>query len=72
MENGTVSFWLLTEALDLDAERTLYAQLDLTQRSAPEGSVHLHVLNPRHSDDPDLASIVPVDAVEIPLRAPEA
>ncbi|HEY7061834.1 MAG TPA: hypothetical protein VII06_10155 [Chloroflexota bacterium] len=63
-----VAFWLLTEPIDFDGERALYA-LSLTVFDRfPDARLRVHVLNPSNYADGDAASSVPTDAVEIPRR----
>jgi hypothetical protein len=69
VHESTVSLWLLTSVLDVDAERALYPLVDATEQAAAGTMVRLHVLNPRFGDLSDICATVPPDAVEIPLRA---
>ena len=66
--DDAVRLWLLTDPLDLEAERRLYPLVDATAAVADGAFIRLHVLNPQHGENADLCSVVPADSVEIALH----
>jgi hypothetical protein len=63
-----VEFWLLTEPIDADAERRLYAAgTDLYERF-PDANVRVRILNPRLFEPGDLTTLIPSDAQPVPLQ----
>lgn len=63
-----VEFWLLTEPIDAEAERHLYAIGAQLYEAFPEAMVRIHLLNPRLFEPGDLTDLLPVGAKSIPLR----
>jgi hypothetical protein len=69
VQRDVVSLWLLTDSIDLEAERRLYPLLDAVTPIASGAFVRLYVLNPRHGDLENLGSILPAGASEVALAA---
>lgn len=60
--------WLITEPVEADVERRLYAATLLLHDRFPEAYIRLHLLNPRYFEEFNPSDTIPPDAEEIPLR----
>jgi hypothetical protein len=65
----TIELWLLTDPVDADTERRLYAAGTRLYDVFPEGNIRLHIVNPRMFDPLDLDSVIPKGTEEIVVRS---
>ena len=61
-----LELWVLTSPIDAGGERRIHASFVELLERIPDVNVRIIVLNPTFFDEPDLATLVPFGAEEIP------
>jgi hypothetical protein len=69
IHRGVVKLWLLTEPIEAETERGLYALMQAIYERFPDADIRLHLVNPRLFDAPDPVRLIPSDAEEAPFRS---
>jgi hypothetical protein len=66
---GVLSFWILTQPIDMPAQQGLYERTALLYEHFPAIEFLVHILNPEWYEGEDALAELPADAQPIPLSA---